>query len=102
MADPLLETVMMELVVRSQCWQCTHPDAVRKKDLRRTIDPGRALFQLVPVDVDVVLEALHGPLKGQRPGKKDEHDEVWEESSEPYNLKFIVSKKKLFREREQK
>ena len=93
MDDPLLETVMMELVVRSQCWQCTHPDAVRKKDLRRTIDPGRALFQLVPVDVDVVLEALHGPLKGQRPGEKDEHDEVWEESSEPDNLKLIVSKK---------
>ena len=81
---------MMELVVRSQCWQCTHADAVGKKDLSRTIDPGRSLLQLVPVDVDVVLEALHGPLKGQCPGKKDEHDEVWEESSEPDNLEIIL------------
>ena len=78
----------MEFVVGSQCWQSAHTDTIGKKDLRGAINPSGAFFQLVPVNMDVVLEALHGTLKGQSPGKQDEHDKIGEESSEPDNLKI--------------
>jgi hypothetical protein len=79
---------MMEFVVRSQCWQSTHTHAVCKEDLCGSINPSGALLQLVPVNVDVVLEALHGSFQGQGSGKKDKHDEVGEQGSEPDNLEI--------------
>ncbi len=76
----------MELVVGAQSRQGAHAHAVREEDLRGAIDPGRPLFQLGPVDVDVMLETLHGTLQCQCSGQQNEHDEVWEKSGEPDNL----------------
>jgi len=56
---------VVKLVVGPQSRQGTHADTVGKEDLRRTVDPGRTFFKLGPVDVDVVLQALHGTLQSQ-------------------------------------
>ena len=79
----LLEAVVVERVVGSQCWQCPHANAVGEEDLRSTVNPGRTLLQLGPVDVDVMLQTLHGTLQSQSSCQQDEHDEVGEKSSEP-------------------
>ena len=44
----------MELVVGSQSWKGSHANAVGEEDLGGPIDPGCALLELGPVDVDIV------------------------------------------------
>ena len=86
----LLVAVMVELVVRAQGRQSPHPHAVGEKDLGCSINPSRALQQLLPLRGDVVDQAVNRSFQCESPTEKDDHDEVGEEGGEPDDLPRAV------------
>ena len=79
----------MELVVWSQRRKRSHADAVGEEDLRGSVNPRRALFQLRPVNVHVVGKAVDGALQRQGSRQQNEHHKVREESGEPDDLEAV-------------
>ena len=77
---------MVKLVVRSQSWQCSHAHTVGKEDLGSSINPGVALKELAPVNMDIVGKTINSAFQSESTEEEDEHDKVGEESSEPDDL----------------
>ncbi len=84
--DDLLDTVVVELVVRSQCWKSSGADGVSKEDLGGRVDPGLRVAQLGPVWSDVAHQADAGALQSDRSHQQNREDKVGKQSREPNNL----------------
>ena len=76
----------MELVIRAQRRQGTHPHTVGKEDLCCSVNPSSSFQELTPVHVDIVRQTINSTLQCQGTEEKDEHDKVGEESCEPDDL----------------
>ena len=84
----LLDAVVVELVVRSQCWKSSCADGVGEEDLSGRVDPGLGVGQLRPVRSDVTHQADAGALQGDRSHQQDREYKVGEQSREPNHLKM--------------
>ena len=84
----ILYAVVVELVIRPQCWQGASANRVGKEDLGSRVYPALRGPQLRPVRCDVQHEACACTLQGDSSEQQGYHHKVREECGEPDNLEM--------------